>query len=174
MESNKTIVEERIRFIRERVGYTQKQVASALKISRSLVNNWEHGFANISLKQLIKLAYFYQVPIDYLLGIIDEVDSFPYRYVKEMDLKNIGMKLKNLRKSLGFTQEKFAQRIDTKRSSISYYEIGRMMISTADLKQICETFGVSADYLVGNLNDNIKREQKRKIKTKEIKEKIGN
>ena len=29
MESNKTIVEERIRFIRERVGYTQKQVASA-------------------------------------------------------------------------------------------------------------------------------------------------
>ena len=62
MESNKTIVEERIRFIRERVGYTQKQVASALKISRSLVNNWEHGFANISLKQLIKLAYFYQVP----------------------------------------------------------------------------------------------------------------
>ena len=173
MENNKTIVEERIRFIRERVGYTQKQVASALKISRSLVNNWEHGFANISLKQIIKLAYFYQVPIDYLLGIIDEVDSYPYHYVKDMDLKSIGMKLKALRKNLGFTQEKFAQRLDTKRSSISYYEIGRMMISTADLKQICETFGISADYLVGNLEQNIKREQKIKIKAKEIKEKIS-
>ncbi len=173
MENNKTIVEERIRFIGERVGYTQKQVASALKISRSLVNNWEHGFANISLKQIIKLAYFYQVPIDYLLGIIDEVDSYPYHYVKDMDLKSIGMKLKALRKNLGFTQEKFAQRLDTKRSSISYYEIGRMMISTADLKQICETFGISADYLVGNLEQNIKREQKIKIKAKEIKEKIS-
>ena len=173
MENNKTIVEERIRFIGERVGYTQKQVASALKISRSLVNNWEHGFANISLKQIIKLAYFYQVPIDYLLGIIDEVDSYPYHYVKDMYLKSIGMKLKALRKNLGFTQEKFAQRLDTKRSSISYYEIGRMMISTADLKQICETFGISADYLVGNLEQNIKREQKIKIKAKEIKEKIS-
>ena len=90
-----------------------------------------------------------------------------------MDLKSIGMKLKALRKNLGFTQEKFAQRLDTKRSSISYYEIGRMMISTADLKQICETFGISADYLVGNLEQNIKREQKIKIKAKEIKEKIS-
>lgn len=47
------------------------------------------------------------------------------------------------------------------------------MISTADLKQICETFGVSADYVVGNTDINIKREKKIKIKTKEIKEKIG-
>ena len=174
MENNKTIVEERIRFIGERVGYTQKQVASALKISRSLVNNWEHGFANISLKQIIKLAYFYQVPIDYLLGIIDEVDSYPYHYVKDMDLKSIGMKLKALRKNLGFTQEKFAQRLDTKRSSISYYEIGRMMISTADLKQICETFGYSADWCVGKTYQCIRYKPVKKMKAKEMKEMISN
>lgn len=47
------------------------------------------------------------------------------------------------------------------------------MISTADLKQICETFGVSADYIVGNLSENINRKKKIKIKTKEIKEKIS-
>ena len=67
---SKIILDERIRFIRERIGYTQLEVAQVLNISRSLVNNWEHGFVNISLKQLIKLASFYQVPIDYLLGII--------------------------------------------------------------------------------------------------------
>ena len=49
-----------------------------------------------------------------------------------------------------------------------------MMISTADLKQICETFGVSADYLVGNLKENIKRDKKIKLKTKEFKDKISN
>ena len=81
--------------------------------------------------------------------------------------------LEALEKRATLTQDKFAKKIDTKRSNISYYEIGRMMISTADLKQICETFGVSADYIVGNIDINIKREKKLKIKTKEIKEKVG-
>ena len=173
MGSNTTIVEERIRFIRERIGYTQIEVAKALGISRSLVNNWELGFVNISLKQLIKLAYFYQVPIDYLLGIIEEIDGYSYHYVSNMNLKSIGMKLKEIRKEAGLTQEKFAKKIDTKRSSISYNEIGKMMISTADLKQICETFGVSADYIVGNIDKNIRRNKKVKIRTKDIKEKVS-
>ena len=173
MDSNTTIIEKRIRFIRERIGYTQLEVAKALNISRSLVNNWELGYVNISLKQLIKLAYFYQIPIDYLLGIIDEVDSYSYHFISDMNLINIGKKLKEIRKKANLTQEKFAQKIDTKRSSISYYEIGKMMISTADLKQICETFGVSADYIVGNIDTNIKRVKKVKIKTKDIKEKLN-
>ena len=174
MDKNVTVIEERIFNIRERIGYTQEELAKKLGVSRSLVNNWENGYANISLKQLIKLAYIYQVPIDYLLGIIEEIDNYEYHYIDTMDLKSIGLKLKEIRKTNKMTQDKFAQKIDTKRSSISYYEIGKMMISTADLKQICETFGVSADYLVGNLKENIKRDKKIKLKIKDIKEKIVN
>lgn len=174
MDKNVTVIEERIFNIRERIGYTQEELAKKLGVSRSLVNNWENGYANISLKQLIKLAYIYQVPIDYLLGIIEEIDNYEYHYIDTMDLKSIGLKLKEIRKTNKMTQDKFAQKIDTKRSSISYYEIGRMMISTADLKQICETFGVSADYIVGNINNNITRDKKQKLKVKDIKEKVSN
>ena len=174
MDKNVTVIEERIFNIRERIGYTQEELAKKLGVSRSLVNNWENGYANISLKQLIKLAYIYQVPIDYLLGIIEEIDDYEYHYIDTMDLKSIGLKLKDIRKTNKMTQDKFAQKIDTKRSSISYYEIGRMMISTADLKQICETFGVSADYIVGNINNNITRDKKQKLKVKDIKEKVSN
>lgn len=174
MDKNVTVIEERIFNIRERIGYTQEELAKKLGVSRSLVNNWENGYANISLKQLIKLAYIYQVPIDYLLGIIEEIDNYDYHYIDTMDLKSIGLKLKDIRKTNKMTQDKFAQKIDTKRSSISYYEIGRMMISTADLKQICETFGVSADYIVGNINNNITRNKKQKLKVKDIKEKVSN
>ena len=174
MDKNVTVIEERIFNIRERIGYTQEELAKKLGVSRSLVNNWENGYANISLKQLIKLAYIYQVPIDYLLGIIEEIDNYDYHYIDTMDLKSIGLKLKEIRKANKMTQDKFAQKIDTKRSSISYYEIGRMMISTADLKQICETFGVSADYIVGNITDNINRDKKQKLKVKDIKEKVSN
>lgn len=174
MDKNVTVIEERIFNIRERIGYTQEELAKKLGVSRSLVNNWENGYANISLKQLIKLAYIYQVPIDYLLGIIEEIDDYEYHYIDTMDLKSIGLKLKEIRKTNKMTQDKFAQKIDTKRSSISYYEIGKMMISTADLKQICETFGVSADYIVGNINNNITRDKKQKLKVKDIKEKVSN
>ena len=174
MNENLTVIEIRIKALRERLGYSQIMVAKSIGVSRSLIAAWESGYANISLKQMIKLSYFYQVPIDYLLGIIDEVNQYPYRYINEMDLKLIGKRLREIRKSFGLTQEMFAQRIDTKRSSISYYEIGKMMISTADLKQICETFGVSADYIVGNIDIPIKRDKKIKIKAKEIKENISN
>lgn len=174
MEENLTIIEKRIRSLRERIGYSQIEIANMLGVNRSLIALWENGYANISLKQLIKLAYIYQVPIDYLLGIIDEIDHYEYHYIDTMDLKSIGLKLKEIRKTNKMTQDKFAQKIDTKRSSISYYEIGRMMISTADLKQICETFGVSADYIVGNINNNITRNKKQKLKVKDIKEKVSN
>lgn len=172
MDKNVTIIEKRICFLREQKHLTQEELASMLHVSRSLINNWENGYTNLSLKQLIKLASIYQVPIDYLLGIIDEVDHYSYSFIQDMNLKNIGSRLKELRKSYGLTQEEFAQKIDTQRSSISYYESGKMMISTADLKQICETFGVSADYIVGNLDENIKRDKKIKMKASEIKEKI--
>ena len=174
MEENLTIIEKRIRSLRERIGYSQIEIANMLGVNRSLIALWENGYANISLKQLIKLAYIYQVPIDYLLGIIEEIDHYEYHYIDTMDLKSIGLKLKEIRKNNKMTQDKFAQKIDTKRSSISYYEIGRMMISTADLKQICETFGVSADYIVGNIKNNITRNKKQKLKVKDIKEKVSN
>ena len=174
MEENLTIIEKRIRALRERIGYSQIEIAKILGVNRSLIALWENGYANISLKQLIKLAYIYQVPIDYLLGIIEEIDNYDYHYIDTMDLKSIGLKLKDIRKTNKMTQDKFAQKIDTKRSSISYYEIGRMMISTADLKQICETFGVSADYIVGNINNNITRDKKQKLRVKDIKEKVSN
>ena len=173
MEDNLTVIEKRIKLLRERIGYSQSDIAKKVGVNRSLIALWENGYANISLKQLIKLSYIFQVPIDYILGIIDEIDNFHYSFIYKIDLKNIGVRLKEIRKSQNLTQENFAKKIDTKRSSISYYEIGKMMISTADLKQICETFGVSADYIVGNLSENINRKKKIKIKTKEIKEKIS-
>lgn len=173
MEDNLTIIERRLKLTRERFGYSQLEVAKKMNVNRSLIALWENGYANISLKQLIKLAFIYQVPIDYLLGIIDETNDYHYNFIYKMDLKYIGTKLKEIRKNNFLTQEKFAKKLDTKRSSISYYEIGKMMISTADLKQICETFGVSADYIVGNIKVNISRKIKNKIKIKDIKEKIN-
>lgn len=174
MNYNLTVIEERIKNLRDRNMHTQKELAKIMKVSRNLICLWENGYANISLRQIIKYSYIYKVPLDYILGIIDEVDNKIYKYISKLDLKYVGSKIREIRKNANLTQDKFAKRIDTKRSSISYYESGKMMISTADLKQICETFGYSADYIVGNTKTCIKRNIKNKIKTKEIKEYITN
>ena len=174
MDKNITVIEKRIKALRDQALYTQEELANKLHVSRSLINNWENGYANISLRQLIKISYLYKVPLDYILGIINKIDNYNYSYIEDIDLRKIGSTIRSIRKNANLTQDEFAKKIDTKRSNISYYEIGRMMISTADLKQICETFGVSADYIVGNIDINIKRNKKINLKTKEIKAKVSN
>lgn len=175
MENNLTIIETRIKQLRERIGFTQNELAKLLGVSRSLICLWENGYANVSLKQIIKIASIYKVPLDYILGLIDEIDTnIKYSYTTKLNLKYIGNKIREIRKEAGLTQDKFATKIDTLRSSISYYEIGKMMISTADLKQICETFGYSSDYIIGNTKTCIRRNKITKIKTKAIKEVITN
>ncbi len=48
---------ERIRAAREQAGLTQTDVAKALRISASAVNQWEHGFSkNIKLTHFFALA----------------------------------------------------------------------------------------------------------------------
>lgn len=169
-----TIMEVRFKKLREKNNLTQEELAHKLNVSRSLIALWERGYANISLKQITKLSYVYQVPIDYLLGIIDTINpKIKYNYIDNINLINIGKRLREIRKKEECTQEKFAAKIDTKRSSISYYEIGKMTISTADLKQICETFGISADYIIGTTNTYIVRKKVSKKKIKEIKEALN-
>lgn len=174
MDKDLTIIEERIKYLRDRRGFTQSEFAKLIGVSRSLVCVWENGYANISLRQMIKISYVYLVPLDYILGITDTFQIKNYKFINKLDLKYVGEKIREIRKKEGLTQERFAKKIDTKRSSISYYEIGKMMISTADLKQICLTFGVSADYIVGNINKRLESPKHNKIKVKEIKEKITN
>lgn len=173
MDKNVTIVEVRIKFLRDLKGLTQTEVANYLNVSQALVNSWENGYANISIKQLLKLSYFYKVPIDYIIGLTTKFLREDYHFKQELDLKEFGKKLRIIRKIEGLTQEEFAHKAFTKRSNISYYETGKMVMSSADLKQICDTFGYSADWCLGLTDKCIKRNKKVKIKPEEIKEFIS-
>lgn len=60
--------------------------------------------------------------------------------------KEIGSKIKHLRKSRKLTQQEVADKVDIKRSTISNYEIGRRTPHLKDLQKLAETFGVGLDY----------------------------
>lgn len=55
-----------------------------------------------------------------------------------------------LRKSLGLSQDEFAEKLLITRQAVSRWENGETIPNTDTLKLIAETFNVSADYLLGH------------------------
>ena len=61
----------RIRELREDHDLKQRQVAAYLQCSQQVYSNYELGQRDIPTDILIKLAAFYSVSVDYLLGLSD-------------------------------------------------------------------------------------------------------
>jgi transcriptional regulator with XRE-family HTH domain len=62
----------RIRDLREDNDLTQKQMASILNCSQQVYSNYELGQRDIPTAILIKLADYYDVSTDYILGRTDK------------------------------------------------------------------------------------------------------
>lgn len=70
---------ENIRSIRIDSGYTQKQIADYLGISQNTYSQYEIGVLNYPVDVVVKLAQFYHVSTDYLLGLTNQKESYPKR-----------------------------------------------------------------------------------------------
>ncbi len=168
MDKNLTIIEIRLRLLRDIKGITQKELAKALNISRALVNSWENGYTDISIKMLVKIAYYFKVPIDYILGLTTKFNKSIYNYQSELDRLFLGKRLRIIRKVNNLNQDELAKLMHIDRSCISNYERGKFNIPITYLKDICNTFGYSADWCVGNTLECIKRNKKVIIKDEDI------
>ncbi len=62
---------ERMRDMREDNDLTQKKIAEYLMCDQSLYSKYERGEREIPLSLLIKLADYYDVSLDYLVGRTD-------------------------------------------------------------------------------------------------------
>ncbi|MDE5984974.1 MAG: helix-turn-helix domain-containing protein [Eubacterium sp.] len=58
----------RLKDIREDSDITQKQVAEYLNIQQNTYSQYENGKRDISVELLSKLADYYNVSVDYLIG----------------------------------------------------------------------------------------------------------
>lgn len=61
----------RLRDLREDHDLMQKEVATILGIQQTVYSRYERGFQTIPVEHILKLADFYQVSIDYILGRTD-------------------------------------------------------------------------------------------------------
>lgn len=67
----------RIRDLRNDRGLTQKQVAKLLSVSQNTYSQYEIGTSRFPLDTVVKLAEFYDVSVDYLVGLTDDPTPYP-------------------------------------------------------------------------------------------------
>lgn len=79
----------RIKELRLRCKETQEQLAKEIGVGRSVVGMWETGKSNPDLEGLRKLAVYFNVSADYILGLSDQMTALdgekPVRGGEELD-----------------------------------------------------------------------------------------
>lgn len=64
--------------LRRERGLSQREVAREFNVSQSTYNNWENANTQPSIDQLIGLARFFEVFVDYLVGNSDEAGTITF------------------------------------------------------------------------------------------------
>ena len=67
----------RLKDIREDRDLTQREVAEHLHIRQNTYSQYENGQRGLPLDTLVKLARFFEVSTDYILGLTDEDKPYP-------------------------------------------------------------------------------------------------
>lgn len=72
----------RIRDMRTDRGLTQKQIAEFLHVSQNTYSQYEVGTTHFPLDVVVKLAQYYNVSVDYLVGLTDQQEPYPRKRSK--------------------------------------------------------------------------------------------
>ncbi len=64
-----TIFCERLKESRLEKGVGQIELAKAIDVSKGIISLWENGLREPKLSNLIALAQFFEISIDYLVGL---------------------------------------------------------------------------------------------------------
>ena len=145
------MLENNLKYAKEELEMTQTELGYIFGVSKGTVANWENGYGVIPLRQLIKFSNYSSFSLDFLCGFTRSNRKLPK--VEKVNKNKIGNTLKEFRKSLELSQQKFAESCHIPQSTYSHYEIGYKLITTLNLYSICKTYNVSMDYLVGRTSN---------------------
>ena len=65
----------RLREVRESKHTTQTEIAELLGTTRQQIGKWENGVQKMGIDKYIILARYYNVSLDYLAGLTDDIRS---------------------------------------------------------------------------------------------------
>lgn len=131
----------RLKDIREDNDINQTKMSEILGVNRSTYSLWELGINIIPLKNLCDFADYFNVSIDYVLGLTNNKKSKTIK--KGLNLIALGKNMKQLRIRHNLSQENIADIIGVSQACIVRYEKGLICISTSNLYKFCKEFKIS-------------------------------
>ena len=141
---------EKLKSLRENAQLRQEDIANILGIHRSTYTSYEIERDNIPINHLNTLCNYFNVSIDYILGITD-LKQYP-NSKKEINQTLLIKRLKDFRKENNLTQKQIAEIFKISRSTWTGYEYGNYQIPTIILYAISKKYHVSIDYLLGKID----------------------
>lgn len=143
----------RLKEIREESELKQFTVSKLLNISRGTYSCWELELDLIPLKRLNDFCNIFNCSIDYALGFTN-IKNYKHSK-KDININLSAKRLKEIRKEHKHTQDYLGKKLSLNRSLISKYEKGHTIISTTFLIEYIKLYHISADYLLGKIDNKI-------------------
>ena len=133
--------------LREDNDLYQKDIAKVIGVKARTYSSWETGNKIIPLKHLNTLCNYYDVSMDYVLGLYKTKSNSKINKIKSLNKVEVGKRIKMIREKYNLTVRDLADKLNTTPSTISAYENGKTLILTAFAYQICKEYNVSLDWL---------------------------
>ncbi|WP_432664163.1 helix-turn-helix transcriptional regulator [Wukongibacter baidiensis] len=128
---------DKLKKLREEKGLTQTELGDMFSVSEAAIYFCENNRRPPTYSLLNKLAKYFKVTPQYLLGYDD------------IDKTILGERLKDLREKFFLTQHDLGGIINIPQNTISNYEKGKSFPSLENLYLLADYFDTSIDYLVG-------------------------
>lgn len=143
----------RLKEIRNEHEETQKDIADKLGVSKGTYAMNEIGNDTITLNNLTKFCDIYKVSVDYIFELSNKKS---YKNSKSLfDKEILKDRIKICRKEEKYTQDKIGKLLNIDHSVWCRYELGVTTIPTTFLYIIAKEFNISADYLLGRIDEKI-------------------
>ena len=136
------MLSENIKLLRKEHKISQAALAKELNITQQAVQKWEKGKSDPDIDMLKKIAQYFNVTVDDLLG----TDCLPFDY---KNLTDLSKKIYDLRVNKRVSRMDIADAIGVNIHEYLDYEIGEKEPSVKILRKISDFFHVSIEYLLG-------------------------
>ena len=138
-------MQERFKIIREYYGLSQAQFAQKINMSPGFISNIETGRTNISERTVEAVCRVFLINREWLMDGTGEMITQSGK--KPVDKSGLAMRIREVRKSEGLTQEEFATRIGYSKMQLYSVEKGKVVPSNQFIEKIAAEFGIDHDWL---------------------------
>ena len=138
----------KLREVREDFDMSRKQVAQILEITSQQYQLYESGKREMPTHLFIKLAEYYEVTTDYLVGRSND-DYSDYVSEKQKTLSYYYQKIRDIREDKDLYQHQVSDLLGITRQQYQLYESGKREMPMHLFIKLADYYEVTIDYLVG-------------------------